>query len=234
MVMKLKCIAIDDSSVQRAMIVKLIENHLSLNLIGEFSNSVEAKKFIITNELDLIFLDIEMPLINGFDLLEGLHKQPQVIIITSKADYAAKAFDYNATDFLQKPIEKNRFTKAVDKAVAQFKIMQTKPIDESETIIVKSNLKKYALKTKDIKFIQADGDYIKIKTDKDIFMVLSTMKSFEEKLDKNKFMRIHKSFIVNLDRISNFNAKTILLDNEEIPISREKKLELEKILKIGL
>ena len=234
MVMKLKCIAIDDSFVQRAMIVKLIKNHLSLNLIGEFSNSVEAKQFIFKNELDLIFLDIEMPLINGFDLLEGLNKQPQVIIITSKSDYAAKAFDYNATDFLQKPIEKNRFSKAVDKAVAQFKIMQTKPIDESETIIVKSNLKKYALKTKDIKFIQADGDYIKIKTDKDVFMVLSTMKSFEEKLDKSKFMRIHKSFIVNLDRISNFNTKSILLDKEEIPISREKKLELEKILKIGL
>ena len=114
--MKLNCIVVDDSAVQRITITKLVNESTLLNLVGEFANALEAKNCINNNALDLIFLDVEMPLISGFDLLDGLKTKPQIIFITSKADYALKAFDYEATDFLQKPISKERFLKAVKKA----------------------------------------------------------------------------------------------------------------------
>lgn len=100
--MKLNCIVVDDSAIQRITITKLVNESTLLNLIGDFSNALEAKNCINNNALDLIFLDVEMPLINGFDLLDGLKTKPQIIFITSKADYAVKAFDYQATDFFTK------------------------------------------------------------------------------------------------------------------------------------
>ena len=114
--MKLNCIVVDDSAVQRVTITKLVNESTLLNLIGDFANALEAKNCINNNTIDLIFLDVEMPLINGFDLLDGLKSKPQIIFITSKADYALKAFDYESTDFLQKPISKERLLKAVKKA----------------------------------------------------------------------------------------------------------------------
>ncbi len=101
--MKLNCIVVDDSAIQRMTITKLVNESTNLNLVGDFANALEAKNAINNNAVDLIFLDIEMPLINGFDLLDGLKTKPQIVFITSKADYAVKAFDYEATDFLQKP-----------------------------------------------------------------------------------------------------------------------------------
>ena len=116
--MKLKCLIVDDSSIQRMIVSKMVSNHLNLSLLGEFSNAVEAKNFMSYNEIDLLFLDIEMPIVNGFDFLDGLKTAPQVIFVTSKSDYAVKAFDYNATDYLQKPITTTRFEAAIKRALA--------------------------------------------------------------------------------------------------------------------
>jgi two-component system LytT family response regulator len=102
--MKLNCVVVDDSSIQRMIIAKLVNNHPNLHLIGDFSNAIEAKNCMSVHTVDLIFLDIEMPVISGFDFLDGLKVKPQIIFITSKAEYAMKAFDYDATDYLQKPI----------------------------------------------------------------------------------------------------------------------------------
>ena len=114
--MKLNCIVVDDSAVQRVTITKLVNESTLLHLIGDFANALEAKNCINNNTIDLIFLDVEMPLINGFDLLDGLKTKPQIIFITSKADYAAKAFDYEATDFLQKPIIKRTLYQSYKKS----------------------------------------------------------------------------------------------------------------------
>ncbi len=221
--MKLNCIVVDDSSIQRMTITKLVNESANLNLIGDFANALEAKNAINNYAVDLIFLDIEMPLINGFDLLDGLKTKPQIVFITSKADYAVKAFDYEATDFLQKPISKERFLKAVKKALELHQLRNEVPEDHGETIIIKSNLKKLKIYTSKIKWIEAFGDYIKVITDEDSHLVLSTMKAFEKELPEGKFIRVHKSYIVNLERVEKFNSKFAEIGKTQIPISRNKK-----------
>ncbi len=228
--MKLNCIVVDDSAVQRITITKLVSDSKLLNLVGDFANALEAKNCINNNTIDLIFLDVEMPLINGFDLLDGLKSKPQIIIITSKADYALKAFDYEATDFLQKPISKERFLKAVKKA-SELHILRNESHEElGESIVIKSNLKKLKIYLSKIKWIEAYGDYIKVTTDDETHLVLSTMKGFEKELPEGKFIRVHKSFIINLSRVEKFNNKFVEIGTTKIPLSRNKKEEIIKAI----
>ena len=146
-----------------------------------------------------------------------------IVFITSKADYAVKAFDYEATDFLQKPISKERFLKAVKKALELHQLRNEVPEDQGEAIIIKSNLKKLKIYTSKIKWVEAFGDYIKVITDEDSHLVLSTMKAFEKELPEGKFARVHKSYIVNLERVEKFNSKFAEIGKTKIPISRNKK-----------
>jgi DNA-binding LytR/AlgR family response regulator len=228
--MKLNCIVVDDSAVQRITITKLVNDSKSLNLVGDFANALEAKNCINNNTIDLIFLDVEMPLINGFDLLDGLKSKPQIVFITSKADYALKAFDYEATDFLQKPISKERFLKAVKKA-SELHILRNETHEElGESIVIKSNLKKLKIYLSKIKWIEAYGDYIKVTTDDETHLVLSTMKGFEKELPEGKFTRVHKSFIINLSRVEKFNNKFVEIGTTKIPLSRNKKEEIIKAI----
>lgn len=228
--MKLNCIVVDDSAVQRVTITKLVNESTLLHLIGDFANALEAKNCINNNTIDLIFLDVEMPLINGFDLLDGLKTKPQIIFITSKADYAVKAFDYEATDFLQKPISKERFLKAVKKASELHLLRNDIHGEQGESIVIKSNLKKLKIYVSKIKWVEAYGDYIKVVTNDETHLVLSTMKGFEKELPKDKFIRVHKSFIINLSRIEKFNNKFVEIGTTKIPISRNKKDEIIKII----
>jgi DNA-binding LytR/AlgR family response regulator len=231
--MKLNCVVVDDSSIQRMIITKLVNNHQSLNLVGDFSNAIEAKSCMSIHSVDLIFLDIEMPIINGFDFLDGLKLKPQIIFITSKADYAVKAFDYDATDYLQKPISVDRFDSSVKRALELHKLRNEVTEEEGDYIFIKSNLKKLKVFTSKIKWIEAYGDYVKVVTDEDSNLVLSTMKSFENDLSKDRFLRVHKSFIVNIDKIERFNSKFAEIGVTKIPLSRNKKDDLKKALAIA-
>jgi DNA-binding LytR/AlgR family response regulator len=228
--MKLNCIVVDDSAVQRVTITKLVNESTLLNLIGDFGNALEAKNCINNNTIDLIFLDVEMPLISGFDLLDGLKTKPQIIFITSKADYAAKAFDYEATDFLQKPLSKERFIKAIKKASDLHALRYDLHEEQGESIVIKSNLKKLKIYLSKIKWIEAYGDYVKVVTDDETHLVLSTMKGFEKELPEGKFIRVHKSFIINLSRVEKFNNKFIEIGTTKIPLSRNKKEEIVKAI----
>ncbi|MCG2612018.1 LytTR family DNA-binding domain-containing protein [Flavobacterium sp. SM15] len=229
--MKINCIVVDDSSIQRLTITKLVNDNPNLELVGEFSNAVEAKNCITNKNVDLVFLDIEMPVINGFDLLDGLKVKPQVIFITSKAEYAVKAFDYAATDYLHKPITRERFNQAVKKAMSMISLSKENGgEEESPHIFIKSNLKKLKIYISRIKWIEAYGDYVKVITEEDNHLVLSTMKSFENELPKEKFIRVHKSFIVNIDKIEKFNSKFAEIGPNKIPLSRNKKEDLVKAI----
>ena len=228
--MKLNCVIVDDSTLQRMVIAKLVNNHPNLNLIGDFSNAIEAKNCMTVNTIDLIFLDVEMPVISGFDFIDGLKIKPQVIFITSKPEYAVKAFDYEATDYLQKPINAVRFDASIKKALNKQLLLIEAPMENSDHIFIKSNLKKLKVFTSRIKYIEAYGDYVKVITDDEHHLVLSTMKAFENDLPKDKFFRAHKSFIVNLNKISKFNSKFIELGTTKIPLSRTKKDELQKAI----
>ena len=226
----LNCAVVDDSTLQRLSIVKLIENHQSLNLVAQYNNAIEAKEGIATSNIDLIFLDIEMPILSGFDLLDDLTVKPQIIFVTGKTKYAFKAFDYDAIDYLRKPISKERFLNAVHKAVTNYKLKNEEGFDEEDFIFVKSNLKKRKVFLNELRYIEALGDYVKMVTEHDSLVVLSTMKAFEALLPKDRFLRIHKSYIVNLDKVIRYNSKVIELEKEELPLSRNRKTDLVQAL----
>lgn len=226
----LKCAIVDDSTLQRLSIVKLIDNHPSLSLIAEYNNAIEAKMGLSSTEIDLIFLDIEMPILSGFDLLDDLSTKPQIIFVTGKTKYAFKAFDYDAVDYLRKPISKDRFLNAVHKAITIHKLKNEESFDDEDFIFVKSNLKKRKVFLNELRYIEALGDYVKLVTEHDALVVLSTMKAFESILPDDRFMRIHKSYIVNLDKVERYNSKVIELENEELPLSRNRKAGLIEAL----
>ena len=228
--MKLNCVVVDDSSIQRMIIAKLVNNHQNLHLIGDFSNAIEAKSCMSVHNVDLIFLDIEMPVISGFDFIDALKVKPQIIFITSKAEYAMKAFDYDATDYLQKPIAIDRFNASVKRAI-DFHLLKNDPKeDDGDHIFIKSNLKKLKVFTSKIKWIEAFGDYVRVVTEDDSNLVLSTMKAFEGDLPRDKFIRVHKSYIINIDKVDRFNSKYAEIGPTKIPLSRHKKEDLVKAL----
>ena len=222
----LKCAIVDDSTLQRLSIVRLIDNHPSLDLVAEYNNAIEAKIGLATTDIDLVFLDIEMPILSGFDLLDDLTLKPQIIFVTGKTKYAFKAFDYDAVDYLRKPISKERFLNAVHKAVSNFKMKNEDGFDDEDFIFVKSNLKKRKVFLNELKYIEALGDYVKLVTVNDSLVVLSTMKAFEALLPEDRFLRIHKSYIVNLDKVERYNSKVIELENQQLPLSRNRKTQL--------
>lgn len=226
---ELKCIIVDDSPLQCLVIGQLLKSHHSLELVESFNNAVRAREFLKFNKIDLIFLDIEMPLLSGFDLLKNLEDQPGVIFITGKTQYAFEAFNYEVIDFLQKPVEKNRFERSIEKAIAY---INSREIDAElqSYVFIKSKLKKYKVYINDIRYVEAQGDYAKIVTDDTSYTVLTTMKAFEKNLSDGHFLRIHKSYIVNLSRIKNFGSKFVELNDEVLPLSRHKKKELQQEL----
>lgn len=227
----LKCAVVDDSSLQRLSLVKLIKDHPNLKLVAEYNNAIETKNGLLDTETDLIFLDIEMPILSGFELLDDLPNKPQIIFVTGKTQYAFKAFDYDAIDYIHKPVTKERFNNAVSKAINLYKLKHQVPVPEDDDFIfVKSNLKNRKVFLNKLKYIQALGDYVKFVTEKENFVVLATMKSFEEQLPQEKFLRIHKSYIVNLDKIERYNSKNIEIDQQKLPLSRHKKSELVEAL----
>jgi two-component system, LytTR family, response regulator len=226
----LKCTIVDDSTLQRLSIVKLIENHPSLDLVAEYNNAIEAKLGLAKTPIDLIFLDIEMPILSGFDLLDDLTHKPQIIFVTGKTKYAFKAFDYNAIDYLRKPISKDRFLNAVHKAITNYKLKNDDSFDEEDFIFVKSNLKKRKVFLNELRYIEALGDYVKLVTEHDALVVLSTMKAFESLLPSDRFLRIHKSYIVNLEKVEKYNSKIVELDKEKLPLSRNRKKDLVEAL----
>lgn len=229
--MKLSCIVVDDSALQRITVTKLINENQFLNLAGEFSNATDAKNCIATKNIDLVFLDIEMPVVNGFDFLDGLKVKPQIIFITVKTEYALKAFDYNATDYLHKPLSRERFNMAVSKAVNLFSLKKESHNEDDEFIFIKSNLKKLKIYTSQIRWVEAFGDYVKVITEDDSHLVLSTMKAFEKDLPQDKFIRVHKSYIINVHKVETFNSKFAEIDTFKIPLSRNKKDHLLEALK---
>ncbi|MEJ2114181.1 MAG: LytTR family DNA-binding domain-containing protein [Flavobacteriaceae bacterium] len=228
--MTLNCVVVDDSKIQRLSIIKLIKGHDSLNFIDEYSSALICKENLYNHQVDLIFLDIEMPDLTGFQFLDLLENKPQIIFITGKTQYAFKAFNYDATDYLHKPITRERFNAAVNKALKQQKLKNPINVDDNY-MIIRSKHKKHKVFNRNIKWVEALGDYIKLVTDEKSFIILSTMKAFENELPEEKFLRIHKSYIVNLTKIERFSPKMVEIDNSEIPLSRNKKTLLVDALK---
>lgn len=226
---KLNCILVDDDSFSRKILKKCIENVSYLNLVGEFSSAIDASKIFNKTKVDLIFLDIEMPLMDGFAFINTLNELPLIIFVAGKGEYALKAFDYNATDYITKPIDPERFNKACDKALKEFKNNKSDTDSKAEvnSIFVKSGSKLINLALNEILYVEALGDYVNIYLTDKRYTVLSTMKSLHEKLEEFHFLRVHKSFIINIHKIQEFQNNDIVIGGIKIPVSRN----FKKILK---
>ena len=224
----LRTLVVENSKVQCNIIARLVRNHDHLNLVATSSNAIEANRIIKNHNIDLILLDIEMPFINGFDLLEALDQKIQVIIISGNSHNALKAFDYGVRDFLLKPLNSDRFDNAIRKVVTNNKRNEIE--EDKEFLMVRSHLKNKKVSLKEIKWVEAFGDYVKIITDKEKVIALSTMKSISDKLPNDRFLRIHRSYIVNLNKIEKYGCTSVEIDDHQIPMSRKQKPKLEFIL----
>ncbi|WP_299163878.1 LytTR family DNA-binding domain-containing protein [uncultured Eudoraea sp.] len=224
----LKTLVVENSKVHCKIIAGMVKNHNDLNLVAACSNAIDANRIIKNHNIDLILLDIEMPFINGFDLLEALDQKIQVIIISGNSNNALKAFDYGVRDFLLKPLNSDRFDNAIRKVVTNNKRNEIE--EDKEFLMVRSHLKNKKVSLKEIKWVEAFGDYVKIITDKEKVIALSTMKSISDKLPNDRFLRIHRSYIVNLNKIEKYGCTSVEIDDHQIPMSKKQKPKLEFIL----
>ena len=227
--MNYKCLIIDDEDLAR----ELIERHLSLlddfEVIASCSSAIEAHKILKTETIDLMFLDIEMPVLKGTDFLKGLTKKPKVIFTTAYRDYAIDGFELNAVDYLLKPIVFERFFKAIEKFIENVKPIHnnsSKTTNEEAYIYVQSNKKNIKVLFDDVIYVESIKDYIKIhQKNKSTLVIKYGITAFSKKLD-NRFVRVHRSYIVNKQKVTAFTKQDIEIDNIEIPIGDFYKVEV--------
>jgi DNA-binding LytR/AlgR family response regulator len=206
----INCILIDDDNFVRNFIELFISKIGSLRLLHSLSNAVDAMTVLQSKEqIDLIFLDIELPGMSGIDFLNATAVLPQIIIISSKEKYAINAFDYDITDYLLKPFTFARFSKAVEKV--QDKINQQKQNTTGDEIFIKHNSSMIRLKYADIVWIEALENYVVVNTISEKYTLHSTMKALEEKLPVDKFIRAHRSFIVNIKYIDCIEDNSLVM-----------------------
>ena len=229
----MNCIIVDDDGMSRNAVKHLVAQISSLSLVGQASSPQEAINLLDSNKVDLMLLDIEMPGMSGLTLLKNLNRPPLIILITSKKEYALEAFEYNVVDYLLKPIALERFFKAVAKAKD---IINNAPISSTDgsansTFFIKSNGQLIKMNVKDILWIEALGDYITIHTTENKkYTIHSTMKVIETKLPPDKFIRVHRSYIVSVDNISSIDDNVIVIGKQLIPVGAVYKENLTKHL----
>lgn len=222
--MNLRCIIVEDEVMARKSLQRLCEQHGSLEVLGAFENAEDALTFLSNEEVDLIWLDVEMPGLSGFGLLENLTSMPQVIMTTTKTEYAFDAYQYQVTDYLQKPITLPRFKVAVEKVI-ELNSQKTSVASDRQEIYVKIEGRYIRIPYAEILYVENVGDYVKFFTTKNSYVVHTTMKYLEEKLG-GQFLRVHRSFIVHLDKIVDIEENNLVIANKVIPISRANKPEL--------
>jgi DNA-binding LytR/AlgR family response regulator len=232
--MPMQCLIIDDDEIARRAVQHCVERTDFLHLAGTCQSVPEALQVIREKKIDLIFLDVEMPEMSGIDFLRTFKEIPQIILITGKKEYAAEAFDYDATDFLLKPVEYARFLKAALKAQNIHQSMQVKKEDDGEDalFIKKDGNRLVRLPAKDILWVEALADYVNIHTRDGRHTLLATMKSIEAKLPAKDFIRIHRSYIVRLDQVSEIEENSVIISGKILPVSRSHKEDLFRRLKL--
>ena len=233
--MRTKCIIVDDEPLAIEVIESYIQKIDSLELAAKCSTAMEAFNILRAKQIDLIFLDIQMPELTGLDFLKALAKPPKIIITTAHRKYAIEGFELDVLDYLLKPISFERFLKAIDKynKSAENESSVTQPqisSGEEEFIYVKANKKVIKISITDIIFIEGLKDYVVIHTPEQKIIAKSTMIAIEKKLPGDKFLRIHRSYIVSLLHIDAFTATSIEIGKKELTIGRSYKQSVMKAL----
>ena len=244
----IKAIIIDDEPLARSIVREYLQSFHEISIVAECNDGFEGLKAIMQHQPQLIFLDIQMPKINGFEMLELIEQLPAVIFTTAFDEYAMKAFETHAVDYLLKPFTKERFEKALEKFFNQGPILKKNTHQllqtaahlpsQSERIVVKTGGKIKIIPVSEIIYLEASDDYVKIHTKEGVFLKNKTMSYFEESLPQKQFIRVHRSFIVNVSeitRIDNYekeNHIAILKQGQKIAVSKSGYLKLKEVLGI--
>lgn len=231
---KISCIVIDDEPIGREVIETFVKDIPFLNLSASFGDPVEALTYLQENQVDLVFSDIQMPRINGMELLRSLTNPPLVIFITAHRDFALDGFDEGVTDYLIKPVRFDRFLKAVNRAKERISAKQ--PVMEqavNDKIFIKSEGKLVRILLNEILYVEAQGDYLKIVLPNAEYSTQLTLKSMDEILNLPTFFRVQRSFILNLEAVKSINGNMVeLINGKNISIALNKKEELFSLLGI--
>lgn len=219
----MNCIIIDDEPLAREAVELLIKEDKRLTLTGSFNNARAATAFMENNSIDLVFLDVQMPYINGIDFAKTIPRNTLVIFTTAYSEYALDGFEVDAIDYLVKPIEMNRFKKAIDKAFSYYSLLLNEDKDNVENtgddfIFVKSERRYQKVHYKDILFVEGLKDYVVIQTENKKIITKMYLKTMEGLLPQNLFFRVNRSYIVNLQQIESFDNNDVFIGNHEIAI----------------
>ncbi len=230
----IRCMIVDDEEMSRQILLKFVEQTEFLECVGSYSNAIEASNILRKDPVDVIFLDVEMPEMSGLDLIKTLVSRPQIILTTSKEKYAVEAFEQEVTDYIVKPINYARFVKAATKVKDKLDSEGANTITEENdnSLFIKVDSRYVKLDKHEINYIEALRDYVVINTDKKKYTVFSTMKGIEKNLPSKEFARVHRSFIIRIDKILDIEDNNLVINNKIIPIGPSYKSELMKRLNI--
>ncbi|EDM36548.1 transcriptional regulator, LytR/AlgR family protein [Pedobacter sp. BAL39] len=242
----IRTILIDDESLARDVVKHYLSSFPDIEVVAECSDGFEGLKAITQHQPDFIFLDIQMPKINGFEMLELVEKHPAVIFTTAFDEYAIKAFEVNAVDYLLKPIDKARFDQAIQKLPARLnnadgstqELLDSASLNPAQNnrVVVKKNGVIKIIAVTDIHYLEADDDYVKLSTTEGVFHKNKTMSFFEQTLDPAQFIRIHRSYIINLAQVTRIELKekdsyiVLLKSDIWLPVSKTGYVKLKAAL----
>jgi len=211
----INCIIVEDAPLAAWKLEEFIRQTPTLNLLQSFTNGIEAIGFMQAHPVDLVFLDIQMEQFNGLQFLESIRMRPKIIIVSAYSQYAIHGFEHNVTDYLLKPYSFERFLKAVDKVHLELPVTQLK-----NYMFVKTEYRMERIDFQDILYIKGMGAYLQIVTHSSKIMTLQSFAQIEKQLPSDRFRRVHKSYIVALDKIKSIERNVIVIDNEHIPIGK--------------
>jgi DNA-binding LytR/AlgR family response regulator len=232
---KVKCIVVDDEPMAREIVSSFIAKVGNIELVATCKNASEALEVLNKQQIDLLFLDINMPEISGLSLAKSIHHKTKVIFTTAYREYAMEGFDLQVVDYLLKPISFDRFLKAVQKYFDLHASKETSairaPLEErNDFIFVRSERKMVNVRFDDILYIESLSDYVKIYSKEGAIVTRETISNIESKLPSQKFLRTHRSYIVSIERISSYTNEYVELEKKAIPISRSyKEIVLKKL-----
>ena len=236
--MKYQCLIVDDEPVAQQILEKYINQIEALHLVAKCSNAFEAMNILHQEKVDILFLDIKMPLLSGIEMLKTIQNQSKVILTTAFSEFAVESYEYGVADYLLKPISFERFLKSVNKILLPQNIdfingnSEENITTQPTFIFFKADKKIFKYYLADILFIEGSGNYIKVHTQNDKpLMVLDKLTDLLEKLPPKQFLRVHKSFIINISHLTRIEGNMLFIRDKEIPISNTFKKELEEIIK---
>lgn len=231
------CIIVDDEPLAREGLQALVEEVSGLEVLGKFSNAPSALEFLKANTPDLVFLDIQMPKVTGLEFAAQLPQQTLIIFTTAYSQYALKSYELDAVDYLLKPIEKSRLEKAIQKAVLYKKLLSDETAKNTveqanqNFLLIKAERKFYKISLQEIRFIEGLKDYVVIYTKTQKLVTAMNLKTIHQKLSPENFLRVSKSYIVNLGSVESFDTHTLYIGEFEIPLGEIYKNEFfEKYL----